>query len=246
MPHEIRENQDWSATTTSTSTTSIRPTMSTDLFSCGMLFIALALPELHSDLESQISRFTRLADQFAKRDAVKQRPMLASLPGNIASLMWNLILEMTKWEAGQRLSMSEVRGYLKAVSQAVQEPGYMPHTPPHGHAGKDDVPAITSVDAQPVDASPESTANEGSRSKTSDTESGNKAVDLRPQGATRPGSSSESNRSEGFRRILPIIWLAGTNSPGKRRRNAKSEVNQESKAEASRPEKRARRSRRAT
>lgn len=204
MPHEIRGDQNWSVPPTP----SIRPTLSTDVFSCGMMLVALALPELYSVIESQVERLTSLADQFARRDAPRQRPMFGVLPEKIATPLWSLILEMTKFEAGERPPMGEIKGRLMNVSQLVQELGYTSYNLPRDdRATQEDGPPVALMEReQVVDAvgvtsanvSSESRARRATRSKAGNTESSNKVIDLKPQPA-RPDSSSEPNSSKEFR-----------------------------------------------
>jgi hypothetical protein len=200
MPHEIRGDQDWSAP----ATPSVRPTMSTDVFSCGMMFAALALPQLYSVLESQVTRLTNLADQFARHDAPRQRPMFGALPDEIATPIWSLVLKMTKFEADERLPVAMVKEGLMAVSQVVQGLGYTSYIPPRNDRATQGGGAATTsmepVDATSVNVSSGLRVSEGGHSKVGNTGSSDKAVDLQQQAAP-PDSSSESN---GFKKNLGV------------------------------------------
>jgi len=97
----------------------IRPNMSTDVFSCGIVFAALALPELYSAPESQIARLTSLANQLVNREGLRESPAFALFPDKIGTLHPGVESHSADDQMGSR-SKAEVREYLMTVTQVVQ------------------------------------------------------------------------------------------------------------------------------
>lgn len=112
--------------------TPVRPDSSTDVFSCGIVLLAIVLPLLHAPLSSGLALLEEASDLLAKpqtgsgkASTRKRPPVLDGVPDWLGSAIWGLVLQMTRYEKKERISIDQVAVELEKIVKTGAD-GFVP------------------------------------------------------------------------------------------------------------------------